>query len=136
MATPGGGNLLVVALKGVTDQQTSTIPREALDEFIRQLFACNWVLRQVIARLLERARSESDDATQAPVTDDAYSMIRSAIREVVDRNGPRRIEAATNLMDEVLNAISDDSTIFPADPAVTTRFPDRDSRRPRVRRRR
>jgi hypothetical protein len=94
---------------------TSPIAREVLDEFIRQLFVCHWVLGQMIAGLLERARSEQDDPGQEAGTADAYSMIRNAIADVVDRHGARRIEAATKLVDEVMDSISDDRRIFPAD---------------------
>jgi hypothetical protein len=118
----------------MSDPNTSPIRQEALDEFICQLFACNWVLGRMIEVLLERAGSEAHDAE--PINTRAYSMIRRAIGEVVDRHGAREIEAATGLIDEVMGAISDDSRIFPADPAVTTLFPDGDSRRRPVRRRR
>jgi hypothetical protein len=47
-----------------------------------------------------------------------------------------QIESATNLIDEVMDAISDDSRIFPSDQAATTLVPERHSRPPRVRRRR
>jgi hypothetical protein len=119
----------------MSDMQTSPITREALDEFIRQLFMCHWVLGQMITGMLERARLEHHGADEEPTTD-AYSMIRTAIAEVVDRHGARQVEAATKLIDEVVDAISDDDNIFPADPAETT-LPDRDSRRrPAPRRRR
>jgi len=118
----------------MSDIQTSPIAREALDEFIRQLFVCHWVLGQMITGMLERARREQHDADQEP-TADAYSMVRSAIAEVVDRHGAQRIEAATKLIDEVIDAISDDDRIFPADPAVTM-LGNPDSRRRPVRRRR
>lgn len=114
------------------DTETSTITREALDEFIRQLFVCHWVLGQMIAGMLERARLDRHDVDHEPVAD-AYSMVRSAIGEVVDRHGAQQIEPATKLIEEVTDAISNDGRIFAADPAVT---PDRDSRRPTVRRRR
>jgi hypothetical protein len=116
------------------DAQISPIPREALDEFIRQLFVCHWVLGEMITAMLERARSERHDVDQEPTTD-AYAMVRSAIREVVDQHGPQRIFAATKLIDEVMDAISDDDRIFPASPAVTT-LPDRQSRRHSGRKRR
>ena len=114
----------------MSDSQTSPIGREALDEFIRQLFACHWVLGQMINGMLERARSEQLDTDH-----DAYALIRSAIGKVVDRHGAGGIEAATNLIDEVMDAISDDSRIFPADQAVIM-LSDRHSGRPRGRRRR
>jgi hypothetical protein len=120
----------------MSDPQTSPLTREALDEFIRQLFVCNWVLGQMIAGMLERAGSERDDEEGEPVTNDAYSMIRCAIGEVVNRHGAQQLESATNLIDEVMDAISDDSRIFPSDQAATTLVPERHSRRPRVRRRR
>lgn len=118
----------------MSDPQPPPIAREALDEFIRQLFVCNWVLGQMIAGMLERAAR--DDGDQEPITADAYSMIRSAIGEVVDRHGARAIEAAAKLIDEVMAAISDDSRIFPVVPAVTALFRERDSCRARGRRRR
>jgi hypothetical protein len=99
----------------MSDSQTYPISREALDEFIRQLFACNWVLGEMIAGMLERARSEQHDADQEPITTHAYSLIRGAIAEVVDRHGAREIEAATKLIDEVMDAIGDDTRIFPVD---------------------
>jgi hypothetical protein len=117
----------------MSDPQTSPIGREALDEFIRQLFVCNWVLGEMIARMLDGARSEHHDAGQEPVTTDAYSMIRSAISEVIDRHGAQQTEAATKLIDEVMAAISEDSRIFPADRAVTRLFPDRHLRQRPVR---
>jgi len=117
----------------MSDTQTPPITREALEEFIRQLFVCHWVLGQMITGMLERAQSEQHDADQEATTD-AYSMIRSAIAAVVDRHGAQQIEAATKLIDEVIDAISDDDRIFPTDPAVTT-LPDRDSRRRPTRRR-
>ncbi len=97
----------------MNDPHISAITPEALDEFIRQLFACNWVLGQMIAGMIERAQSDPDDADQASSTDDAYSMIRRAIGQLVDRHDSRQIEAARNLIDEVLDAISDDKQIFP-----------------------
>jgi hypothetical protein len=115
----------------MNDSQTSPIGREALNEFIRQLFACHWVMGQMINGMLERARSEEPDTDQ-----DAYSMVRSAIGEVVDRHGDARIEAATKLIDEVMEAISDDSRIFPADQAVFRLSSGQHSGQPRVRRRR
>jgi hypothetical protein len=127
---------LVAALRDMTDPQISPIAREALDEFICQLFGCNWVLGEMIARMVERAGSEPHDAGQEPITTRPYSMIRSAIGEVVDRHGAQQIEAATKLIDEVMEAISGDIRIFPADQAVTRLFPDRDSRRRPVRTRR
>lgn len=117
----------------MSGSQTREIDREALDEFIQQLFGCNWVLGQMISGMLERARSERHDADQEPMTDDAYSLIRSAIGEVADRHGPQQIEAATKLIDDVLEAISDDRHIFPVHSVVTTLFPDRDSPRRRKR---
>jgi hypothetical protein len=111
----------------------SPITGEALDEFIRQLFVCHWVLAEMITEMLERAHLEQHDADEEPT--DAYSMIRTAIGAVVDRHGARRIEAATSLIDEVMDAISDDDRIFPPDPPVTT-LPDHGSRRRPVRRRR
>jgi hypothetical protein len=102
----------------MSDTQTSPIAPEGLDEFIRQLFVCHWVLGQMIAGMLERARSGQHDADQAP-TDDAYTLVRGAIREVVDRHGAQQIEAATKLIDEVMDAISDDRRIFPPEPPVT-----------------
>jgi hypothetical protein len=117
----------------MSDTHTSPITREALDEFIRQLFVCHWVLGQMITGMLERARPEQDDADQEPT--DAYSMVRAAIAEVVDRLGAQQIEAATKLIDEVMDAISDDPRIFPAE-AVVTALPDRESRRRRGRERR
>lgn len=96
----------------MSDSQTYPISREVLDEFIRQLFACNWVLGEMIAVMLERARSEQHDADQEPIPDHAYSLIRSAIGEVVDRHGARQIEAATKLIDEVMDAIADHSPVF------------------------
>jgi hypothetical protein len=69
----------------------------------------------MITGMLERARFEQHDADQRPDAD-AYSMIRSAIGEVVDRHGAREIEAASSLIDEVMDAISDDGRIFPAAP--------------------
>ncbi|HUA47438.1 MAG TPA: hypothetical protein VMA77_19540 [Solirubrobacteraceae bacterium] len=98
----------------MSDTQTPPITREAFDEFIRQLFVCHWVLGQMITGMLERAQSDQHDADQAPHAD-AYSMIRSAIGEVVDRYGARQIEAASSLIDEVMDAISDDGRIFPPD---------------------
>jgi hypothetical protein len=115
------------------DTQTVRITREALDEFIRQLFVCHWVLGQMIARMLERAQSDAHDADQEP--DHAYSLVRGAIGEVVGRHGTRQIEATTRLIDEVMDAISDDGRIFPPDPPVVTALPDRGSRRTPVRRR-
>jgi len=119
----------------MSDTQRSPITHEALNEFVRQLFVCHWVLGQMITGMLERAQREQHGAGEEPTTD-AYSMIRTAIAEVVDRHGARQIEAATKLIDEAMDAISDDDRIFPADPTVTT-LPDRDSRgRPARRRRR
>jgi hypothetical protein len=120
----------------VSEPQTSPIAQDALDEFIRQLFVCNWVLGELITEMLGRARSERHEADQEPITTRAYSVIRGAIGDVVDRHGAQQIAAATKLIDEVMDAISDDSRIFPADPAVTTPFPDRIPRRRPVRRRR
>jgi hypothetical protein len=97
----------------MSDLQTSPIPSDALDEFIRQLFVCHWVLGEMIAGMLERAQSEQHDADQEPITDRAYSVIRSAIGEVVDRHDARQIEAATKLIDEVMDAIADDGRVFP-----------------------
>jgi hypothetical protein len=119
----------------MSDGQTSPIGREALDEFIRQLFACNWVLGEMIARMLERARL-GHDADEEPIAEDAYSMIRGAIGEVVGRHGAQQIEAATTLIDEVLDAISNDIRIFPADQVVTRLMPAPHSDGRRVRRRR
>lgn len=132
----GGGNLSLQALRGMRDPQKSSITSEALDEFIRQLFVCNWVLGQMITELLERARSEAHTADQRPMDTCAYALIRSAISEVVDRHRAPEIESATKLIDEVMDAISDDRRIFPADPAVTTALGYQDSRQRRVRRRR
>ncbi|MGN6871857.1 MAG: hypothetical protein ACTHMY_25990 [Solirubrobacteraceae bacterium] len=101
-----------------------------MDEFIRQLFVCHWVLGQMIAGMIERARSDEHDVEQEP--DDAYSLVRSAIGEVVDRHGARQIDATTKLIDEVMDAISDDRRIFPPDAAVVTALPDRGSRRRHV----
>lgn len=98
----------------MSDTKTSQISREALDEFIRQLFVCHWVLGQMIAGMVERARSDHHDANQEPDTD-AYSMVRNAIGEVVGRHGPQQMEAATKVIDEVMDAISDDARIFPPD---------------------
>jgi hypothetical protein len=118
----------------MSDTQTSPVAREALDEFIRQLFVCHWVLGQMIAGMLERGRSEQHDADQEPDVD-AYSMVRAAIGEVVDRHGAQQIGAATKLIDDVMDAISDNDRIFPSDPEVTT-LPERRSRQRPVRRRR
>jgi hypothetical protein len=108
----------------MTNSHTSPLSREALDEFIRQLFACHWVLGQMIAGMLERAQSGQ---YQGAIPDDVYSMIRSAIRDVVDRYGAKQIAASTKLIDEVIEAISNDSRLFPGqDGTVTSLFPDRD----------
>jgi hypothetical protein len=129
-----GQILLVTPFKDMSDKQTSPITREALDEFIRQLFVCHWVLGHMITGMRERARSEHDDASQ-DTSKDAYSMIRNAIDQVVDQHGAQRIEAATQLIDEVMDAISDDERIFPADAAVAT-LSDLGPRRQHGRRRR
>jgi hypothetical protein len=119
----------------MSDTQTPPVTQEALDEFIRQLFVCHWVLGQMIAGMLERARLEQDDPEGEPASD-AYSMVRMAIGEVVDRHGAQQLEAATRLIDEVMDAISDDDRIFPPGPPVAI-LPDRTSlRRPARRRRR
>ncbi|HTX10050.1 MAG TPA: hypothetical protein VME22_15635 [Solirubrobacteraceae bacterium] len=99
----------------MTNYQPPSITREELDEFIRQLFVCHWVLGQMIAGMLERAWSEPDDGDQDLVPDDHYSLIRRAIAEVVNRHGAQRIKEATELIDEVMDAISDDTDIFPGD---------------------
>lgn len=111
--------------------------RDALDEFIRQLFVCNWVLSQLITGLLERARVGPPDGEGEPITTCAYSMIRGAIGEVVAHRGAEQIEAARVLIEEVMDAISDDRRIFPAPTAATTLLPDHGLRLgPRRRRRR
>jgi hypothetical protein len=112
----------------MSDIQTSPISSDALDEFIRQLFVCHWVLGQMINGIIERASDENEDPDQELASPDAYSMIRDAIGGVVGRHGGQRIEAASNLIDEVMDAISDDARIFPPAPGVTT-LPDRGSRR-------
>lgn len=113
----------------------SPISNEVLDEFIRQLFVCHWVLGQMINGMIERASNEQEDPDQAPVTPDAYSMIRDAIGDVVGRHGGQRIEAASNLLEGVMDAISDDARVFPPSPSLPTP-PDHGSRRRPVRRRR
>ena len=135
IATEGEETPLVRALKDMSDKQTFPISNEALDEFIRQLFVCHWVLGEMIAGMIERTRDEQEDPDQEPTGPDAYSMIRDAIGDVVGRHGGQRIATATDLIDEVMDAISDDPRIFPPAPAVT-RLPDHDSRRRPVRRRR
>ncbi len=65
--------MLVVALKDMSDTQTSPIARDALDEFIRQLFVCHWVLGRTIAGMLERGRTQQHAADREPEAD-AYSM--------------------------------------------------------------
>ncbi|MBV8221256.1 MAG: hypothetical protein JO325_22555 [Solirubrobacterales bacterium] len=126
---------LVPALNDMSDTQTSPISNEGLDEFIRQLFVCHWVLGQMINGIIQRSSDEQEDPDQKPATPDAYSMIREAIGNVVVRHGGQRIEAATKLIDEVMDAISDDVRIFPPAPPVTT-LPDHGSGRRPVRRRR
>jgi hypothetical protein len=132
--TGGGENLGAAALTDMSDTNASPITREALDEFIRQLFVCHWVLGQMIDGMVRRARSNRHDAHHEP--DDAYSLIRTAIGGVVDRHGAQQIAATTRLVDEVMDAISDDRRIFPPDPAVVAAPPDRSSLRSPVRRRR
>ena len=68
--------------------ETSPIGGELLDEFIRQLFACNWVLGQMIAAMLERAQSGQLDAEEEPPDSDAYSLIRSAIARYLIGTAP------------------------------------------------
>jgi predicted nucleic acid-binding protein len=60
----------------MSDPQTPPITRDALNEFIRQLFVCNWVLGELIAGMLERARAAQLDGEEEPMTDDAYPIRR------------------------------------------------------------
>jgi hypothetical protein len=131
----GGEICLVAALRNMSNpQQSSPVAREALDEFIRQLFECHWVLAQMIAGMIERAQSEHRPTDQeAP---DAYALIRNAIGEVARRHGTQEIGASTRLIDEVMEAVSADGQIFPTDTAVTNLLADREPRRRRVRQRR
>jgi hypothetical protein len=103
----------------MSDQHTSPISREALDEFICQPFGCNWVLGQLIAAVLQRAQSRPESA-DTPATDEAYSLIRDAIGDIVDRHGAQELEISTRLIEEVMDAISDDEGIFPPDPPLVT----------------
>ncbi len=113
----------------MTNPETPSITRDELDEFIRQLFVCHWILGQMISEKLERAWAEQDDANQDPMSADHYSLIGRAIGDVVDRHGAKRIKEATELIDEVMEAISDDSRIFPDDQgAATAQFVDWHSR--------
>jgi len=100
----------------MSDTHTSHISTEAMNEFIRQLFVCHWVLGQMINRIIERASDQDEDPDQKLARPDPYSMISDAIGNVVGRHGGRRIEEATELIDEIMDAISDDARIFPATP--------------------
>jgi hypothetical protein len=83
------------------------------------------VLGEMIERMVQRALSGQHDEDQDLITR-MYSMIRTAIGEEVDQHGPGQIYLTTKLIEETMDAISDDERIFPPDPGTIMVFPDPD----------